>query len=181
MPLKHIPPSLYQDWITLLRDEFGDAGVIRNRRGIQEGNVLHALLSAVGNCRGVDVEDVISRAVENARVLFPFIKDFSAYDEKLRCLLKKKNLQKIFSVSDGVVMCEKEVVNRFGDTRRIDRLIVKDEEVRVIDYKSTRDEEEAHQKQVREYVDLIRQIYPERQVKGFVVYLDKASIVDVPE
>ena len=54
----------------------------------------------------------------------------------LRSLLSNAGLKNFFFVPDGCVYTEKELVDKFGNTRRIDRLIIKKDEAWVVDYKS---------------------------------------------
>ena len=64
------------------------------------------------------------------------------------------------------------MVNRFGDGKRIDRLVVREKEIWIVDYKSSQEAKPDHEKQINEYVQIIKDIYPKREVKGFLVYLD---------
>jgi ATP-dependent exoDNAse (exonuclease V) beta subunit len=73
---------------------------------------------------------------------------------------------------------EKEVVSRFGDTKRIDRLILKDDEAVIVDFKSGT-EEEGHTKQIKEYMDLILAIYPKKKARGCLLYVDELMIKEV--
>ncbi len=178
-PLEKIPVSKYKDWIELVKKEFGSAGDVKNRKNILQGEVLHTMLSLIGNCYDANLEDIISNAVKNTQIRYSFITDFSDYAKKIRSILNKEELKKIFYVPDGEIFCEKEVVNCFGDIKRIDRLIIKKEEIWVIDYKSNRENEEMHHNQMQEYVDIICQIYPKYQVKGYLVYLDEMMIEQI--
>ncbi len=172
-PTIDILPLVYKEWPELILGEFGDWQSIRNRKNILEGNLLHTILSRIGNCEGVDVEELIKEAVLFARIQYPFIEDFYPYEQSLRKLLAKKELRDIFFIPDSDVFCEKEVVNHFGDGKRIDRLIVREKEIWIVDYKSSQGPKLDHEKQIKEYVQIIKDIYPKREVRGFLVYLDR--------
>ena len=172
-PIIEVSPSVYKEWPELIPGEFGNWQSIRNRENILEGNLLHTILSRIGGCEGLDTEELIKEAVSFARTQYPFIEDFSPYEERIRQLLAKKELKSIFFVSASGVFCEKEVVNRFGDGKRIDRLIVREKEVWIVDYKSSQEAKPEHEKQIGEYVQIIKDIYPKRKVRGFLVYLDR--------
>ena len=90
-------------------------------------------------------------------------------------------MKPFFSVSDGEVHTEFEVVNRQGHLKRIDRLIVDNAEVRIVDYKSSADPGAAQQDQIREYVSIVKTLYPGRKVRGFLVYLDTLTIEQVDD
>ena len=168
-----ISPSAYKEWPELIPGEFGDWQNIKNRKNILEGNLLHTILSRIGGCQGLDTEELIKEAILFARTQYPFIEDFSPYQERVRQLLAKKEIKSIFFVPASSVFCEKEVVNRFGDGKRIDRLVVREKEVWIVDYKSSQEAKLDHEKQINEYVQIIKDIYPKREVKGFLVYLDR--------
>ncbi|NQT28772.1 MAG: UvrD-helicase domain-containing protein [Candidatus Omnitrophica bacterium] len=167
-----ISPSVYKEWPELIPGEFGDWQSIKNRTNILEGNLMHTILSRIGGCQGLDTEGLIKRAVSAARAQYPFIEDFFLYEERVRELLAKKDLKSIFFVPASSVFCEKEVVNRFGDRKLIDRLIVGEKEIWIVDYKSSQEARLDHEKQINEYVQIIKDIYPKREVRGFLVYLD---------
>jgi len=178
-PIIDISPSVYKEWPELIPGEFGDWQSIKNRKNILEGSLLHTILSRIGGCtltgtgESVDTEELIKEASSFARTQYPFIEDFSPYEERIRELLARKQLKSIFFVPASSVFCEKEVVNRFGDGKRIDRLIVREKEIWVVDYKSSQEAKLDHEKQINEYVQIIKDIYPKREVRGFLVYLDR--------
>ncbi|MCK4520008.1 MAG: PD-(D/E)XK nuclease family protein, partial [Candidatus Omnitrophica bacterium] len=164
----------HKGWLELVRDEFVDYQSIRNQEAILEGNILHLILSRIGDCSAVDKEEAIKKALETAQVQYPFIKDFSFYESKVLKLLAKEELRDVFFVTPSTVFCEKKIVNRFGESKRIDRLIVKKKEIWVVDYKSSRGDASEGKKQVTEYMQAIKDIYPKQKVRGFLIYLDEA-------
>ena len=175
-PLMIIPPSSYRDWMGPLKEEFGDFDRIKNREKIFYGNVMHTILSLVGNLLSKREDEVIQRAISDAMVLYPAISDFTPYTQSIQSLISKKEIKPFFYVEDGEVFQEKEMVSSFGDLKRIDRLVVKEKEVWVVDYKSRGENEEIHQKQMREYMEIAEEIYPGREIKGFLIYFDEMSV-----
>ena len=137
--IKQMALSKYQDWLKSLREETGNAGLFKNRNKIIEGNVMHFLLANMPNCTGMDVSTLIKESIKDAKNNFPFIQDFTAYQSKLTQILKHPDFKPFFYVGNGSVYCEKEFVNKYGDIRRIDRLIITDKEAVIVDYKSTTD------------------------------------------
>lgn len=177
--IAQIPASEYKDWIGALKDEFIDEGILLARDKILRGKVLHYILSFVGNTSGKNKASLLKQALEKASVEFPFIDNLKEYQNLVNDLLEKKGLMRFFEIPDATVYPEKEVVNLYGDTKRIDRLIVKSNEAWVVDYKSTKDEPEKYHEQVSGYVKIVRSIYPELNVKGFLIYLDSLSAEEV--
>lgn len=186
-----LPSSSYRDWISYLSEEFAmERSDLMNRKNIQRGIELHAALANVG-------ADASGESVE--------IKD----------LIERDHLKFLFD-TDGEVFTEKEIVDKRGRTKRIDRLIVLKDEVIVVDYKTARmkgeglrieDENEGlgmrehssgteegkgcvssinnhslsfqYHEQVRSYMDLVKEMYSERKVRGFLLYLDEMELEEV--
>ena len=79
----------------------------------------------------------------------------------------------------GKVLNEADILLMNGKSKRPDRVVVWDNKVHVIDYKSGTDRDKpGHDLQVRQYVDLLKQMkYP--VVKGFIWYLDKNEVLEI--
>lgn len=178
-PVMKLPASRYSDWIEILKDEFVEPSQLINRDSVLRGEVLHCILSCVGNLYPDGKDACLRAGKEKASLSFPYVKDVDKYMPVVEKLVEDKKLKPIFYVKEGAVYQEKEVVDSHGDTRRIDRLVVTPEEVWVIDYKSSKDESGAYEKQIREYVDIAKSIYPQLNPKGFLVYLDTLSVEEV--
>jgi ATP-dependent exoDNAse (exonuclease V) beta subunit len=96
--------------------------------------------------------------------------------EKINTLFDKEEIRPLFYVSEGKVYNEKDIVNICGETKRIDRLIVKDKEVWVVDYKASRQNYAEHCQQLKNYLNITKALYPQSAVSGFLVYLDDLSL-----
>jgi ATP-dependent exoDNAse (exonuclease V) beta subunit len=173
-------PNQDCDWVGFLKDEFRLEHTLRRRGQVLQGNILHAMLSKIGEVNKDNLDSQIDRAKEFCFAGFPAEKNLPSYGDKLKELISCPELKKFFYSTGAKVFCEKEVVNSFGDTKRIDRLIVSEKEIWVIDYKSSRSEATAgHQKQVREYMAIVGQIYPGKTAKGYLIYLDAAQVEEI--
>lgn len=178
-PPLEIPPPEYKDWIALLKDEFIDEGILSAREKVLKGEVWHTLLSFIGNLYSQDKKAVVKQALEKTRGQYPFIPDFKEFEAKLNNLLGHKELRPFFEVKEGEVYQEKEVVDSHGQTKRIDRLIVKSKEALVIDYKSSKEDSPRDYDQMREYIKIVQDIYPQAKVKGILIYLDTLKAEEV--
>ncbi|WP_180380030.1 RecB-like helicase [Campylobacter sp. P0109] len=58
-----------------------------------------------------------------------------------------------------------------GVLKRIDLLCVNSDEIEIIDYKSSLKNSDEHKEQVREYLDILSQIYPQKRLKASIVYI----------
>ncbi|MCX5703812.1 MAG: hypothetical protein NT066_04910, partial [Candidatus Omnitrophica bacterium] len=174
-----IPAAEYKDWISLLKDEFIDVGILKAREKVLKGEVLHYILSLIGNLSNQDQGLAVGAALGKAKVKFPFIADFKEFQLCVDRLLDNKKLKAYFEGPDGLIYSEKEVVNSSGDTKRIDRLILGPAQAIVVDYKSAKEESNDYRKQLLEYMGIIQSIYPDLKVKGVLIYLDDLSIEEV--
>jgi len=174
-----LPPSEYYDWIEFLKEEFVDIGDLSRRLKIRKGNILHFLLSQVGNLSGQNRQEILQSAIKRTKEHFIHIDELGEYENIASQVLEKEEFKNFFYVPDGEVYQEIDVVNQGGHTKRLDRLIIKDKEVWIIDFKSSHEAEEEHQAQVKEYIKIVEGIYPQKQIKGFLVYLDDLMIKHV--
>ncbi len=177
--VRKIPPPSYPNWIDYLKDEFLDAGQVKRRERILKGEIMHYILSMIGNLKDVQEQSAIRQAMESARLYFDQIGEWEEYAAWLEGFLHHKDIRRFFDCAKAVVLTEQEIVNRFGDTKRCDRLIVRENEVQVLDFKSARIEEGGYAAQVEEYKDILKDIYPKRTIKGFLVYLDCCEVEEV--
>ncbi len=175
-PTPIMPPSDYRDWLLGMRDEFGDVRSLKYRGKILEGNILHYALSCIGDLSKQDRPAAIQKALEDTKTQYPFIKDPALLSQKITHLLDKEEMRPFFYLPCVKLYREKEIVTASGDTKRIDRFIVKEDKVWIVDYKSSRDGYLEHQKQLKEYMEIVKAMYPAKSVEGFLVYLDDTSI-----
>lgn len=78
---------------------------------------------------------------------------------------------------EGQLMAEQGVLLPDGSHKRPDRIILKDEEAIIVDFK-TGSEFEKHQKQVKEYMDLVASL-SQKNTKGYLCYLEDGKIIEV--
>lgn len=179
--LMPIPTSNYKQWIEFLKEEFVDKEQIKNKTLIEQGNFMHAILTHIHNLQGRDVKEILTSAVESARQQWPYFKDYEKSKKLVEKLLKSKTVKQFFYIDEHTdnIYQEKELVNEFGHTKRIDRLIVKKDRVIIIDFKSASDLREEFKEQITEYMDLISQIYPSKKVEGYCILLESQKVEKV--
>jgi hypothetical protein len=174
-----LSPSVYTEYLSLIKDEFEDVISLKNRDKILQGNVMHFILSFVDNTLAQDKKNILDKAFENAKIKYPFFDDFAALGEMVIKLIDDKEMQPFFYTGADKLYLEKEIVDRRGDTKRIDRLIVREKEVWIVDYKSTREASEKYAAQIKEYIDIVKVIYPQKKIKGFLLYLDETKFEEI--
>jgi exodeoxyribonuclease V beta subunit len=177
-----LPASQYHDWIDYLKDEFlpaGEAGTAHNRAQRLRGEVIHFMLSFIGNLDHVDPKEILERAQQQAQSRFPYIKDIAEYAAILEQLFKSPKTKPFFHCGKAQVLTEKEIVNTQGHLKRLDRLLIGEKEVHVIDFKSSREGEDQYAAQVRDYMSIVATMYPGKTVEGYLVYLDSGDVEEI--
>lgn len=174
-----IPGSKYKNWIDALQNEFSDSNKFYSKEKILEGNIMHSMLSRIGDCTEKNLEELIDTSIAFIGRIYSDVRDFSIYAKKLKKLLGKNTLKHLFYTKGAQVLCEKEIVDNFGDLKRIDRLVITEKEIYVIDYKLSEAENKKHVIQVKEYINILKEIYPSHNIKGFLLYLDSMELREV--
>ncbi|MCM8778860.1 MAG: UvrD-helicase domain-containing protein [Candidatus Omnitrophica bacterium] len=175
-PVLEVPAGQYKNWIEVLKDEFIDKTVLRDKESIVYGEVIHAVLSHIGNLYYREKSSLLTEAIEKVKVNFPYFDKYEEIRKTITTLLEKEEFKEFFSLAEGSLFQELELVDRFGNTQRIDRLIVKEDSVWLIDYKTGKERKDEDIEQVKTYLSILCEIYPGRELKGFLIYLDDYSL-----
>ena len=87
--------------------------------------------------------------------------------------MKETALGSYFDAAPGrVVYTEQEFCDETGRLFRMDRVVVDPGSVTVIDFKTGAEEPAEHAEQVKEYVRILSDVFPDRAVKAVIAYLD---------
>ncbi|MCF7870816.1 MAG: UvrD-helicase domain-containing protein [Candidatus Omnitrophica bacterium] len=170
--IEKIGASLYKDWARCLSEDVSGQALNQQKPEIKEGIILHRALAVIGDCSQGNFENYIEIALTQVKNNF-FIKNINIYRDKLKKIITNKNLKEIFFQPQAACYCEKELVDKMGFTKRIDRLLVFKDKAVIIDYKKNRGFEEKHYKQLKDYAKAVADIYPGKIVKGVIVYLEE--------
>lgn len=76
------------------------------------------------------------------------------------------------------ILIEREFVGRDGSVFRPDRVVIDKDMVEVIDFKTGR-RSESHIRQVRGYMAIMKELYPHREVNGYLAYIDSVAVEKV--
>lgn len=169
----------YRNWIEYLKDEYKSLEEIANKEKRLKGKIIHFILSHIGNLSDQDLQEVLSAAHEKVKFEFPQESDFDVYFANVEKLINDVRLRKYFFCQDAIVHAEKDLVDEKGDLKRLDRLIISADEVCVVDYKSSEDENIGNNEQILEYVRIVKNVFPKHIVKGSLVYIDTHTVEEV--
>ena len=145
------------------------------------GEFIHRVLSFVDvldENTEADLEGIIERVNSEMKT------DYSpeAMKKSLLEFLRHKEVSHYFRTSpDRVVKKEQEFSDAGGNLFRMDRVIFEEDQLFVIDYKTGADKEaeKAYVSQLKNYMRILKEIYPDRKVEGVIAYVDLREIEKV--
>jgi ATP-dependent helicase/nuclease subunit A len=166
------------------------AGAESNR--FRRGGLVHRLLQFMADLPEGEREDAGRRYLLRAAADFADAERAALLSEAL-AILSSPSLKGLFangSLAEVPVaaLLGDEASKRFGLTGQIDRLAVSDREVLIADYKTNRpppaapeDTDPLYVRQLAAYRAALAQLYPGRQVRCCLVWVDGPRLMEIPE
>ena len=139
---------------------------------IHQGNLMHELFSRIISSSDIDraIEAIRREGMIEAKEAVRLKGDITR-------LIENGDVKDWF---DGGwrVIAEQDILIPGGSLKRPDRVMLKDGQVIVVDYKFGKQQSASHRSQVRKYTDMLKQMnYPE--VKGFIWYVNLEEVIEV--
>lgn len=143
----------------------------------RRGEFIHLILSKILDIAKLCEEDIVT-IIKDCKLYFPefHIDDIAS---QIISFVFSENIKPFFESSGEEVFVEKSFVDAEGKTIRVDRLILKEDTVIVIDFK-TGEMEEKYLTQLVRYGEILKEIY-ERKVCCYILYFDKKDAEKVYE
>ncbi len=178
-PAHDLPLFKPHDWIHYLEDEFLVEREIKNRSKIMDGKIIHYIFSQIMNLKESDEKKMFAAIERELTGVFTGEENLTDFVETVRKMLIKKDIRRFFDLSDAQVFTEKEIVNSYGDLKRIDRLIILKDEVWILDFKYSRENIEGSREQVKEYSEILKLVYSKHKIKSFLLFVDSETVEEV--
>lgn len=175
----NMPISLpkYKNWINLQKEEFANVSPLSNRVNIKQGQILHAMLAQINNLKTAKLDEVLVQIKQNITQQYDTIDSMDKYIKILKTILTTKDTKQFFYLNGDVeIYQEKEFVDLRGLTKRIDRLIISNDEVTIIDYKSSAENKQESINQVSEYKRILADIYQGKKLRAYLLYMDQVKV-----
>jgi hypothetical protein len=138
---------------------------------VNEGSILHEIFSHIRTLQ--DVEAAIELVCLRGMISRP---EKNGYTAKITHILNE--IQESWFGSDWEILTEAEIILPGGQTRRPDRVMVKDGATLVVDYKFGEQELPSHRDQVTRYCELLSQM-GYTGVKGYLWYALSGKVLNV--
>ncbi len=150
--------------------------------GIRRGEWIHRILAGIEFAGAGWSEDVAA----SLAALAPSLREKTLADEAGEALVRAAGRSidpAWFAALPGrSVSRELDVCDAGGDVYRMDRVVVDPETVLVVDFKTGRRPlfAEEYREQIRRYCRLMKDVFPDRTVRGLLSFLDQDRIEEVP-
>ena len=141
-----------------------------------KGQIIHYALSLIETFNLLTLSDVIKDSIYQVLITYPN-EDVNWLENVLTHLLLNEKISCFFCEQNEVIN-EKEFVDKFGNTIRIDKLVIKQDSIDIIDFKSSIYDEQNIKKQLIHYKSVVEDIYSKKQVNTYVIDIEKNMVVE---
>ncbi len=138
----------------------------------EHGLLMHQILEHI-----TTIDDIDRCILQYSPIELIDITEQKEIAQNLREKLANPEVAPWFDNSWDSILTEQTLMLPNGVEKRPDRMLVKGKEITVIDYKFTKEHEDSHIKQVREYMHILSQMG--YTTKGYIWYVDLNDIVSV--
>jgi ATP-dependent helicase/nuclease subunit A len=122
-----------------------------------------------------ELERIIKRVNDELKTDYPL----ATMKKNLLEFLNHEEIRPYFKVNPGrVIKKEQDFSDPRGNLFRMDRVIFEEGQVSVIDYKTGIDKEAEKEyiSQLKNYIRILREIYPDKNIEGIIAYVDLKEI-----
>ncbi len=156
-------------------------------KAIKRGDLVHGALARIRWLS--DSEDEINSAISKAleteiklrgwKLFLSEIKDIA--EQVTYALIDSGAIRWFRDAGGDTVATEYEVVDRWGKTFRLDRIVFRKNLIEIVEFKTGEEYTDEHITQVKRYENLIRSIYPQKRVRSYLFYIDESVVRELPE
>lgn len=152
--------------------DFEEKGDINEYTPISKGNILHAILENIITVD--DIDNAINKLLFAGQITNTQIKSIK---KEINKLLENDLLKDWFS-GEWEIQVERDIITKNGFVLRPDRIMLKDNEAIILDYKSGKEERSEHKKQVSIYCNVLKSL-GYSVVSGYLWYIHTNKLVKV--
>ncbi len=139
----------------------------------KKGDVIHFILSLIPYFPEGD-DTVLNNAIRQGVLRF----GLSSHEKEIRDMMTRffsyGPFRSFFLPGNGsTVYTEKEIVDKRGEAYKADRIVIREDRVDVIDFKTGETRSKEHVEQIRNYGRLLEQIHKDRPVAKHLLYIDE--------
>ena len=154
------------------------AGAELNLEERLRGEFIHRVLSFI-DVLDENTESELERIIKRVKDELKTDASPEAMKKSLLEFLNHREVSPYFQAVPGrVVKKEQEFSDPRGNLFRMDRVIFEEDRISVVDYKTgaDKDAEKEYISQLKNYIRILREIYPDRKIEGVIAYVDLKEI-----
>jgi len=141
------------------------------------GEILHKVLFYIKDTDDLkNIDSIINRALNE----FAFPGEREYFREKVKTtieeIFKKEEIKEWFS-TEVKAWREKEIISTAGISYRLDRVIFKNEEIHIIDFKSGEEPSSGWKKQLKSYKEVLAEYFPDKNINIYIVNLNSGEVI----
>ncbi len=167
-------------------DEIALSPLIGNQNGrYRRGVLIHKLLQFLPQSQEVDKESLIRKfIIHNATNISEY--EIERVTKEVLRLIKDERFGNLFGEQSRA---EVPIMGQVGDriiSGQIDRLVIEEDCVKIIDYKTNRpaaqsveDVPQLYRKQLYAYRELVERLYPDKRIETYILWTDTAHLMMV--
>jgi ATP-dependent exoDNAse (exonuclease V) beta subunit len=140
----------------------------------KKSSIIRYALSKITSLKNKNINDCIDYTLNITKRKF-FFEDVEFCREKLNRLFAEEKILDLFLYDEKDTYNKKEIVSPTGETFRIDKLIVLDDEVITVDFQISNEREEKNKEQVERRGALISEIYPGKKISAYTADIENAD------
>ena len=171
-----ITSTKLQDIVDIINDSSLEIYGKKNKDILLDGKIMHYALSQIETFNSGNLQNKIEKAIKSTQLVYPD-QDLNFFKEKLLSLLSNKDIAKLFD-EKNIVFNEKEYVDKFGNTVRTDKIIIKQKEVSIVDFKSSIYDKEYINNQMGNYIEILKEIYTDKKITCYIVDIENEKLHD---
>ncbi|HLF19608.1 MAG TPA: 3'-5' exonuclease, partial [Bacteroidota bacterium] len=149
-------------------------------RETQRGELIHELLASL-EFLDTNIDKDLERAWGRADYLKKGPFDQAEILKTMKNFLLESGVNQYFAKKGNKeAFTEKEFVNKKGELYRCDRVVFENGTITVIDFKTGGEEKEPeYTAQVKNYMEILHEVYPAKKIVGCIAYVDLKRMVKV--
>jgi ATP-dependent exoDNAse (exonuclease V) beta subunit len=156
---------------------------VLNYANRKRGDLLHQILARI---EYFETESGLSQQIDTAiNIIMQETGeklDSKDIKQSLIPFLMDKDIKPYFiKIPNRIILQEQEIVDASGKLFRLDRMILDEQKITILDFKTGPEEENEpeYRAQVNHYLGLVAAVYPKKPIEGYIGYIDLKKIIKV--
>ena len=165
-------------WMGYIKAKVEEPGGIspENLFAKKKGDVIHYVLSLISKLPE-DYDIFLNRCIVTGIARYGFQSHKSMITDMIYGIFTTPQFKRFFQPKENsVIYSEQEIVDPRGDTYKVDRILMADDHIDVIDFKTGETHSQEHIEQVMRYGNLMKKMYPDKTVNRYLLYLDTGEV-----